>query len=79
MDANVEHSIQIQEDMLRACVIYFHVNWDNHILLIEFSYNNSHHFNVSIDPFEALYGRRCRSPVGYFEVGESSLLDPEII
>ena len=53
--------------------------WDNHLLLIEFSYNNSYHSSIGMALFEALYGRRCSSLVGWFEVGESSILDPEII
>ena len=57
----------------------FKGNWDNHLPLIEFSYNNSYHSSISMALFEALYGRRCRSPVGWFEVGESSLLGPEIV
>ena len=47
--------------------------------LIEFSYNNSYHFSIGMAQFEALYGRRCKSLVGWFEVGESSILGPEII
>ncbi|XP_069144097.1 uncharacterized protein [Solanum lycopersicum] len=67
------------EDMLRACVIDFRGNWDYHLPLIEFSYNNSYHLNIGMAPFEALYGRRCRSPIGWFKVGESSILGQEII
>ena len=47
--------------------------------MIEFSYNNRYHSSIGMAPFEALYGRRCRSPVWWFEVGESSILSPEII
>ena len=47
--------------------------------MLEFSYNNSYHSNIGMARFEALYGRRCRYPVGWFEVGESSILGPEII
>ena len=67
------------KDMLRACVIDFKGSWDDHLPLMEFSYNNSYHSSIGMTPFEALYGRRCRSLVGWFEVGESSILDPEII
>ena len=65
--------------MLRSYVIDFKGNWDNHLPLIEFSYNNSYHSTISMATFEELYGRRCRSPVGWFEVCESSLLGPRII
>ncbi|KAI3742493.1 hypothetical protein L1987_60177 [Smallanthus sonchifolius] len=49
--------------MLRACVIDFGSNWDSHLSLIEFSYNNSYHTSINMAPFEALYGRKCRSPI----------------
>ena len=47
--------------------------------LVEFSYNNSFHSSIYMAPYEALYGRRCRSSTGWFEVGESSLLGPDLI
>ncbi|GJV55526.1 putative reverse transcriptase domain-containing protein [Tanacetum coccineum] len=56
--------------MLRACVLDFEGSWDVHIPLVEFSYNNSYHSSVRCAPFEALYGRKCRSPVIWAEVGE---------
>ncbi|WMV49557.1 hypothetical protein MTR67_042942 [Solanum verrucosum] len=69
-DGQAEHTIQILEDMLRSCVIYFKGNWDHHLHMIEFAYNNSYHSSPRMAPFEALYCRRCRSPFGWFEVGE---------
>ena len=78
-DGQAECTIQTLEDMLRACVIDFKGNWDDHLPLIEFSYNNSYHSSIAMAPFEALYGRRCRSPVGWFEVGEFALLGPEVV
>ena len=60
-------------------MIDFKGSWDDHLPLIQFSYNNSYHSSIRMEPFEALYGRRCRSPVGSFEVGESSILGPDII
>ncbi|XP_060202948.1 uncharacterized protein LOC132631389, partial [Lycium barbarum] len=54
-------------------------NWDDHLPLIEFSYNNSYHASIGMSPFEALYGRRCRSPIGWFEVGEAELLGPDLV
>nr|AAT38739.2 Integrase core domain containing protein [Solanum demissum] len=68
MDGQAEHTIQTLEDMLRACVIDFKDNWDDYLHLIKFAYNNSYHSIIAMAPFEALYGRRCRSPVGSFEV-----------
>ena len=65
--------------MLRSYVIDFKGSWDDHLQLIEFSYNNSYNSSIGITPFETLYGRRCRSPVGWFEVEDSSILGIEII
>ncbi|XP_069144454.1 uncharacterized protein [Solanum lycopersicum] len=78
-DRKVERTIQTLEDMLRACLIDFRGSWDDHVPLIEFSYNNSYHSSIGIVPFEALYSRRCRSPVGWFEVEDSSIFCQEII
>ncbi|GKF87877.1 putative reverse transcriptase domain-containing protein, partial [Tanacetum coccineum] len=58
-----ERTIQTLEDMLRACVIDFGKGWVNHLPLVEFSYNNSYYASIKVAPFEALYGRKCRSPV----------------
>ncbi|KAH0672236.1 hypothetical protein KY284_023323 [Solanum tuberosum] len=78
-DGQAERTIQTLEDMLRACVIDFKGSWDDHISLIEFAYNNSHHSSIQIAPYESLYGRRCRSPVSWFEVGEVALIGPDSV
>ncbi|GJY30869.1 putative reverse transcriptase domain-containing protein [Tanacetum coccineum] len=78
-DGQSERTIQTLEDMLRACVIDFGKGWDKHLPLVEFSYNNSYHASIKAAPFEALYGRKCRSPVCWAEVGDSQLTGPEII
>ncbi|GJZ18845.1 putative reverse transcriptase domain-containing protein [Tanacetum coccineum] len=65
--------------MLRACVIDFGKGWEKHLPLVEFSYNNSYHASIKAAPFEALYGRKCRSPVCWAEVGDVQLTGPEII
>lgn len=62
-DGQSERTIQTLEDMLRACVIEFRKGWDKHLPLVEFSYNISYHTSIKAAPFEALYGRKCRSPV----------------
>ncbi|GKE07754.1 putative reverse transcriptase domain-containing protein [Tanacetum coccineum] len=62
-----ERTIQTLEDMLRACVLDFGGSWDVHLLLVEFSYNNSYHSSVRCASFEALYGRKCRSPIMWAE------------
>ncbi|GJV99542.1 putative reverse transcriptase domain-containing protein [Tanacetum coccineum] len=59
------------EDVLRACVIYFGGSWGVHLPLAEFSYNNSYHSSIQCAPFEALYGRKYRSPILWAEIGES--------
>ncbi|GJY91811.1 putative reverse transcriptase domain-containing protein [Tanacetum coccineum] len=59
-DGQSERTIQILEDMLRACVIDFRKGWERHLPLVEFSYNNSYHASVKASPFEALYGRKDR-------------------
>nr|GEW45319.1 putative reverse transcriptase domain-containing protein [Tanacetum cinerariifolium] len=61
MDGQSERTIQTLEDMLRAYVIEFGSSWDKHLPLVEFSYNNSYHASIKAAPFEALYGRKCRS------------------
>jgi hypothetical protein len=78
-DGQTERTIQTLEDLLRACVIDFGPNWEKHLPLAEFSYNNSFHTSIQAAPFEALYGRKCRSPICWAEVGESQITGPEII
>ncbi|GJR83998.1 putative reverse transcriptase domain-containing protein [Tanacetum coccineum] len=79
MDGQSKRTIQTLEDMLRACVIDFGNSWDCHFPLVEFSYNNSYHAIIKAAPYEALYGRKCRSLVCWSEVGDSQLTDPELI
>ena len=67
------------EDILKACIIDFTRNWDKHLPLVEFAYNNIFHSSISMAPYEAFYGRRCRSPIGWFEVGETLLLGTDLI
>ncbi|GKA99592.1 putative reverse transcriptase domain-containing protein [Tanacetum coccineum] len=75
-DGQSERTIETLEDMLRECVIDFGSSWDRHLPLVEFSYNNSYHASIKAAPFEALYGRKCRSPVCWSEVGDSQLTGP---
>nr|GEX06419.1 putative reverse transcriptase domain-containing protein [Tanacetum cinerariifolium] len=63
-----ERTIQTLEDKLKACAIDFGRNWDTHLPLVEFSYNNSYHSSVKCAPFEALYGRKCQTPIALAEV-----------
>nr|GEZ21269.1 putative reverse transcriptase domain-containing protein [Tanacetum cinerariifolium] len=78
-DGQSKRTIQILEDMLRAYLLDFGKGWDKHLSLVEFSYNNSFHTSTKAAPFEALYGRKCRSPICWAEVGDRQLTGPEII
>ncbi|GJX48221.1 putative reverse transcriptase domain-containing protein [Tanacetum coccineum] len=79
MDGQSERTIQMLEDMLRACVIDFGRSWNIHLPLAEFSYNNSYHSSIRCAPFEALCGRKCRSPVLWAEIGDSGLIGLELV
>nr|GEU47884.1 putative reverse transcriptase domain, ribonuclease H-like domain, aspartic peptidase domain protein [Tanacetum cinerariifolium] len=78
-DGESERTIQTLEDMIRACVIDFGNGWERHLPLVGFSYNNNYHASIKAAPFEALYGRKCRSPICWAEVGDIQLTGPEII
>nr|GFC66545.1 reverse transcriptase domain-containing protein [Tanacetum cinerariifolium] len=78
-DHQSERTIQTLENMLRTYAIDFRKGWVNHFPLVEFSYNNSYHATVKAAPFEALYGRKCRSPICWTEAGEAQMLGPELI
>ncbi|GJY68961.1 putative reverse transcriptase domain-containing protein [Tanacetum coccineum] len=78
-DEQSERTIQTLEDMLRACVIDFGNGWVKHLPLVKFSYNNSYHASIKAAPFEALYGRKCYSPVCWAEVGQVQLTGPELV
>ncbi|GJZ42973.1 putative reverse transcriptase domain-containing protein [Tanacetum coccineum] len=78
-DGQSERTIQTLEDMLRVRIIDFGGSWDVHLPLAEFSYNNSYHSSIRCAPFEALYGRKCRSAVLWAEIGESSLIGPDLV
>ena len=67
------------EDMLRACVLDLKGSWEEHLPLIEFAYNNSYQASIQMAPYEAFYGRPCRSPICWTEVGESSITGPDLI
>jgi hypothetical protein len=75
----VERVNQIIEDMLRACVLDFGDSWSTHLPLAEFAYNNSYQASIGMSPFEALYGRRCRTPICWVETGEKKLLPPDLV
>ena len=75
----VERVNQILEDMLRACVISFGMKWEECLPFAEFSYNNSYQASLGMAPFEALYGRKCRTPLNWSETGERQIFGPDVI
>nr|GEY65794.1 hypothetical protein [Tanacetum cinerariifolium] len=78
-DGQSKRTIQTLEDMLHACVIDFGKGWDRNLPLVEFTYNNSYHTSIKATPFEALYGRKCRSPICWAKVGDAQLTGLEIV
>ena len=78
-DGKSERVIQVLEDLLRACTLDLKGNWDDHLPLVEFAYNNSFQASIGMAPFEGLYGRKCRSPICWDDIGERKLLGPELV
>lgn len=74
-----ERTIQILEDMLRACIFYLKGSWDEHFPLVEFTYNKNYQASIQMALFEALYGRKYRTPICWEEVGEQKFLGPELV
>ncbi|WVZ85345.1 hypothetical protein U9M48_032284 [Paspalum notatum var. saurae] len=75
----VERVNQILEDMLRACALIYSTKWDECLPLAEFAYNNSYQKSLDMAPFEALYGRRCRTPLNWSEPGERVTFGPDLV
>ncbi|KAJ9555712.1 hypothetical protein OSB04_010326 [Centaurea solstitialis] len=78
-DGQSDRTIQTLEDMLRACVLDFGGSWDTYLPLAEFSYKNSYHSSIGMPPYEMLYGRRCRTPICWGEVGQRVLGSTEVV
>ena len=78
-DGQTERVNQILEDMLRACALDYGSSWDDNLPYAEFSYNNRYQASLKMAPFEALYGRRCRTPLMWDEVGDRQLFGPDLI
>ncbi|KAL4347811.1 hypothetical protein GQ457_17G010440 [Hibiscus cannabinus] len=79
IDGQSERVIQVLEDMLRCCIIDFQGTWEKQLPLVEFVYNNSYQASIQMAPYEALYGRRCRTPVCWAEAGQKLLPMPDIL
>ena len=78
-DCQAKRTSETLHDILRECIIDYKGNCDKHLPLVEFAYNISFHSSIYMAPYEALYGKGCRSPIGWFEDGEPSLLGPKLI
>ena len=78
-DGQSERVIQVLEDMLRSCVIDYEGSWDRHIPLVEFVYNNSFQPSIGMAPYEALYGRKCRTPLCWTELSEKKIIGLDLI
>jgi hypothetical protein len=79
IDGQTERVNQILEDMLRVCVLHYGKNWDKCLSLAEFSYNNSYQSSLKMAPFEALYGRRCRTQLNWSQAGEKEIFGPDLV
>ncbi|CAN6462541.1 unnamed protein product [Victoria cruziana] len=78
-DGQSERTILTIEDMLRACVLEWQGEWDKHLPLVEFAYNNSYHASIDMAPFEALYGRPCHAPGYWFDITDVKREDPLVL
>jgi transposase InsO family protein len=78
-DGQTERINQILEDMLRESIQHFDKSWDKCLSLAEFSYNNSYQASLKMAPFDALYRRRCRTPLNWSETGERTLFGPDLV
>jgi hypothetical protein len=78
-DGQTERVNQILEDMLRACVMEYPGSLDKNLSWAEFLYNNSYQESLKMAPFEALYGRQCRTPLNWIKPGEKAIFGPEIV
>ena len=78
-DGQLERVIQVLEDMLRDYVLDFLGSWDRYIPLMEFAYNNSYQSSIGMTLYEALYGRRCRTPMCWTELHEHKIIGPDLV
>ncbi|XP_073222472.1 uncharacterized protein [Cicer arietinum] len=78
-DGQTERTIQTLEDLLRACTLDNRGSWDDLLPLVEFTYNNSYHASIGMAPYEALYGRKCQTPLCWYQDGENLIVGPELV
>ena len=79
MDGQSEKTIQTLEDMLQACVLDLKGSWEKHLPLVEFPYNKCYQVSIQVTPYEALYGRPCRSPICWTGVGKRTIMGLELV
>jgi hypothetical protein len=79
IDGQTERVNQILEDMLRACTIHYGTNWDKCLALAKFSYNKSYQSSLQMAPFEALYGRKCRTPLSWSKTSQRKIFGPDLV
>jgi transposase InsO family protein len=78
-DGQTERVNKVLEDLLRACVLTFDKNWESSLPYEEFSYNNNYQASIKMSSFEALYGRKCQTPLLWSNVGEKTLEGPAFV
>jgi hypothetical protein len=78
-DGQTERTKQILEDMLRACALKYGKRWDKSMAYAELSYNNSYQASIKMAPYEALYGRQCRTPLFWSQTEESQVFRPDVL
>jgi hypothetical protein len=78
-DGEYERTIQILEDLLRAYILEFEGSWEDQLSLVEFTYNNNYQATIGMAPYEALYGRKCRTSLCWEELGEKQLIGPKLV
>jgi transposase InsO family protein len=78
-DGQTKRTNQVLEDMLRTCALKYGKSWDKSLPYAEYSYNNSYQASIKMAPYEALYGRQCRTPLFWSQIGESQVFGPEVL
>lgn len=78
-DKQIERTIWILENMLRACILEMKGDWEGHFTMVEFSFNNIFQAIIKMGPYKALYGRKCKSLLCLDDVGERKILGPKYL
>ena len=78
-DGQTKRVNQILEDMLRMYLMDRQTHWEDYLYLVEFAYNNGYHSSIGMAPFQALYGRPCRTPLSWDSLEDHILLGPEML